>query len=158
MNSSQQQFLNKGKKPQLKIQTQKRIRYLLHYFGKNSNTGSYFQELRNTFFGLNIYKFFDANPDPESFWPWIRDGKFGSGIRNKHPGSSTLAMHVQLCACWWNLYLSLQYMVEIATLNKTYCLFDLANCQHMVLKRLSVSPWCESSLTDQSGSGRNSDA
>ena len=38
MNSSQQQFLNKGKRPQLKIQTQKRIRYLLHYFGQNSNS------------------------------------------------------------------------------------------------------------------------
>jgi hypothetical protein len=37
MNSSQQQFLNKGKRPQLKIQTRKRIRYLLHYFGQNSN-------------------------------------------------------------------------------------------------------------------------
>jgi hypothetical protein len=37
MNSSQQQFLNKGKRPQLKIQTPKRIRYLLHYFGQNSN-------------------------------------------------------------------------------------------------------------------------
>ena len=37
MNSSQQQFLNKGKRPQLKIQTQKRIRYLLHYFGKIFN-------------------------------------------------------------------------------------------------------------------------
>ncbi len=29
--------LLKGKRPQLKIQTQKRIRYLLHYFGQNSN-------------------------------------------------------------------------------------------------------------------------
>jgi hypothetical protein len=39
MNSSQQQFLNKGRGPQLKIQTQKRIRYLLHYFGKNFTHG-----------------------------------------------------------------------------------------------------------------------
>ncbi len=38
MNSSQQQFLNKGKRPQLKIQTQKQIRYLLHYFGKIFNS------------------------------------------------------------------------------------------------------------------------
>ena len=38
MNSSQQQFLNKEKRPQLKIQTPKRIRYLLHYFGQNSNS------------------------------------------------------------------------------------------------------------------------
>jgi hypothetical protein len=38
MNSSQQQFLNKGKRPQLKIQTQKWIRYLLHYLGKNFNS------------------------------------------------------------------------------------------------------------------------
>ncbi len=31
--------------------------------------------------------------DPESFWPWIRDPgwkKFGSRIRDKHPGSATL--------------------------------------------------------------------
>ena len=38
MNSSQQQFLNKRKRPQLKIQTPKRFRYLLHYFGQKSNT------------------------------------------------------------------------------------------------------------------------
>jgi hypothetical protein len=38
MNSSQQQFLNKEKGPQLKFQTPKRVRYLLHYFDQNSNS------------------------------------------------------------------------------------------------------------------------
>ncbi len=32
---------------------------------------SFFQELRNSFFGLKILKFTDA--DPKSFWSWIRD-------------------------------------------------------------------------------------
>ncbi len=43
-------------------------------------------------FWVKILRFFDA--DPESFLPWIRDGKNldpGSvGIRDKHPGSATL--------------------------------------------------------------------
>ncbi len=34
--------------------------------------------------------------DPKSFGPGIRDGKFGSGIRDKHPLSATLVslLHV----------------------------------------------------------------
>jgi hypothetical protein len=35
--------------------------------------------------GLKILKFFDADPDPGSAME-----KFGSGIRDKHPGSATL--------------------------------------------------------------------
>jgi len=35
--------------------------------------------------------------DPESFLPWIRDGKIrGSGIRDKHPGSATLTVCCEL--------------------------------------------------------------
>ncbi len=30
--------------------------------------------------------------DPESFWPWIRDGKIR--IRDKHPGSATLGLKI----------------------------------------------------------------
>jgi hypothetical protein len=39
-------------------------------------------------FRLKILKFFDA--DPGSCQSWIRDGKIGFGIRDKHPGSATL--------------------------------------------------------------------
>jgi hypothetical protein len=38
-------------------------------------------------FGLKIFKFIDADPDPGSCQPWIQDGK--SRILNKHPGSAT---------------------------------------------------------------------
>ncbi len=38
-----------------------------------------------------MLKFFDAEPDPGSFRPWIRDENIR--IRDKHPGSATL--HVQ---------------------------------------------------------------
>jgi hypothetical protein len=39
------------------------------------------------FFGLKILKFFEADPEPEPFWPWrVEMEKFGSGIRDKHPG------------------------------------------------------------------------
>jgi hypothetical protein len=41
-----------------------------------------------TIFGLKILKFFDADPDPGSFFPGIRDGKIR--IRVKHPGSFTM--------------------------------------------------------------------
>jgi hypothetical protein len=37
---------------------------------------------------LKILKFFDADPDPESFWPWIREAgwkKSGSGINIPDP-------------------------------------------------------------------------
>jgi hypothetical protein len=48
----------------------------------DEHPGSYFRELRNNFFWLKIIKFFDA--DPDLGWK-----KFGSGIRDKHPGSNT---------------------------------------------------------------------
>jgi hypothetical protein len=38
-------------------------------------------------FGLKIFKLFDADPGSCQFW--IRDGKIGSGIRDRHPGSAT---------------------------------------------------------------------
>ncbi len=43
--------------------------------------GSYFRELINNFWVKKILIFFDADPDPGSFWSWIRDGK----IRNRDP-------------------------------------------------------------------------
>ncbi len=53
----------------------------------------FFSRTLHQFFGLQILKFFDADPDPWSFQPWIRDPgwkKTGSGIRDKPPGSATL--------------------------------------------------------------------
>jgi hypothetical protein len=45
-------------------------------------------------FGVKILKFFDADPGSGIFFlPWIRQlgwKKFGSGIRDKHPGFATL--------------------------------------------------------------------
>jgi hypothetical protein len=43
--------------------------------------GSYFLELRNNFLGVKIIKVFDADPGSEME---------GSGIRDKHFGSTTL--------------------------------------------------------------------
>jgi hypothetical protein len=56
---------------------------------RDEQTGGYFRELGNHFL-VKILKFFDANPG----WK-----KFGSGmekirIRDKHPGSATLAFWV----------------------------------------------------------------
>jgi hypothetical protein len=46
-----------------------------------------FSESFEKVLGLKILKFFDADLDPESFWPWIRD----PGWKNSVPGSATLA-------------------------------------------------------------------
>jgi len=59
--------------------------------------GSYYLELRNHFFavfGIKILKFFDEDPGSGMETVRIRDPvwkKVGSGIRDKHPGSATLA-------------------------------------------------------------------
>jgi hypothetical protein len=64
--------------------------------GKKSRTGSglnspdHISRAWKQFFGLNILKYFD--PDPEYFLPWIQDGKFL--IRDKHPGSATLPINI----------------------------------------------------------------
>jgi hypothetical protein len=53
-------------------------------------------------FGLNIFKFFVADPVPGSgaFLTWgIRDGKFGSVVRDKHPGSATLGKTSKFLSC-----------------------------------------------------------
>ncbi len=47
------------------------------------NKGIIFLKARNKFFGLKILKFFDADPDSGSFWPWIRDGNIR--IRDNSP-------------------------------------------------------------------------
>jgi hypothetical protein len=59
---------------------------------------SYFRELRNNFFGLKICKFFDEEPDSGSGIFFTLDPgsgmeKFGSGIRDKHPGSAIRDKH-----------------------------------------------------------------
>ncbi len=57
-----------------------------------NNPDHIFLELRNhffAFFGVKIFKFFDEDPGSG-----IRDlgwRQFGSGIRDKHPGSATLS-------------------------------------------------------------------
>jgi hypothetical protein len=62
---------------------------------RDEQPGSYFLELRNHFFGLKYFIFFDADPGSGMETIRIRDPesemeKVGSGIRDKHPGSSTL--------------------------------------------------------------------
>ncbi len=42
-------------------------------------------EILVQFLGLKILKFFDADPDPGSCRPWIRDGKVGSRINIPYP-------------------------------------------------------------------------
>jgi hypothetical protein len=44
---------------------------------RDESSRSFFRELRNSFFGLKIIKFFDADPDPGSgiFISWIQDGE-----------------------------------------------------------------------------------
>jgi hypothetical protein len=52
--------------------------------------GSYFLELRNNFLGVKILKFFDADPG----WRQFESGMEQSRIRDKHPGSATLAPNI----------------------------------------------------------------
>jgi hypothetical protein len=47
------------------------------------------ESFETIFWVKNTYIFYTV-PGPGSFSPWIRDGKFGSGIRYKHPGSVAL--------------------------------------------------------------------
>ncbi len=70
--------------------------------GENQDTDPWrtsriiFRELRQQFFGLRILKFFDADPDPGSgifFTLDLRDGKIC--IRDNHPGSATLRIHIR---------------------------------------------------------------
>jgi hypothetical protein len=68
---------------------------------RDEQPGSYFLELRKHFFAffrVKILKFFDEDPGSGMETVQIRDGdssdpgwkKVGSGIRDKHPGSTTL--------------------------------------------------------------------
>jgi hypothetical protein len=55
------------------------------------------------FFGVKILKFFDVDPGSGLETVRIRDPgwkKVGSGIRDKHPGSATLAEGINLSGCW----------------------------------------------------------
>jgi hypothetical protein len=64
---------------------------------RDEQPGSYFLELRNHFFAffwVKILKFFDEDPGSGMETVRILDPgwkKVGSEIRNKHPGSATLA-------------------------------------------------------------------
>jgi hypothetical protein len=49
---------------------------------RDEHPRSFFRELQ-TVLGLKKLKFFDE--DPESFLPWIREGKIGSGINIPDP-------------------------------------------------------------------------
>jgi hypothetical protein len=53
--------------------------------GSRMNLPDRFSKSLETVLGLKILKFFDADTDPG--WK-----KFGSGIRDKHPGSATLLL------------------------------------------------------------------
>ncbi len=54
----------------------------------NNNIPDHISESLETIFRLKILKSLMRIRDPESFWPWIRDGKIR--IRDKHPGSATV--------------------------------------------------------------------
>ncbi len=56
---------------------------------RNEQPGSYFLELRNQFLGIKYLNSLMRIRDRDSSDP--RWKKVGSGIRNKHPGSATLA-------------------------------------------------------------------
>jgi hypothetical protein len=56
--------------------------------GRISRIGSYFRELI-TIFEVKIIEFFDAYPDPGSFWQGLGMEKFGSGINIRNTGKIT---------------------------------------------------------------------
>jgi hypothetical protein len=65
---------------------------------RDEHPGSSFGVLR-TFLGLKILKFFDADPDPGcgiflALDPGSKMEKFGSEIRDKHPGTAILAIFI----------------------------------------------------------------
>jgi len=64
---------------------------------RNEQAVSYFPELGNQFFGLKYLNYLMRIPDPG--WKKFGSGmeKFGSGNRDKHPGSATLGSRVQKC-------------------------------------------------------------
>jgi hypothetical protein len=61
------------------------------------NIPYHISESLETIFCVKIIKLFDADPDPGIFLP-LDPGwkKFGSGIREKHPGSATLVFRLVL--------------------------------------------------------------
>jgi hypothetical protein len=58
--------------------------------GSSMNIPDLIFERLGSVFGLKILQFFDADTDPGSCQPWVRDGKYR--IRDKHPGSATLIL------------------------------------------------------------------
>jgi hypothetical protein len=54
----------------------------------DEHPGYYFENMLSVF-RLKILIFFDSDPDLGSCQPWIRDGKIGSAILDKHPESAT---------------------------------------------------------------------
>jgi hypothetical protein len=104
------------------------IRYLVPFrprdlgWEKNNRTrildeqpGSYFRKLRKQFFGMEKI--------------WIRDPgwkTFGSGIREKHPGSATLVLllEIQICVLLYSRTDTKEYalkMIEGAGLSMSAC-------------------------------------
>ncbi len=62
-------------------------------FGSGMNISDHIFKGLETIFWVKILKFFDADPDSWIFLtldPGFGVEKFGSGIRDKHPGSATL--------------------------------------------------------------------
>ncbi len=57
---------------------------------RDEHPGFSFENLVSVFWVKNILTFFDADPDPGSCQPWIRDGKNRIQDKDKHPGSTTL--------------------------------------------------------------------
>jgi hypothetical protein len=63
---------------------------------RDEQLGSYFRELRNHFLGLKYINSLMRIGDPG--WKNIGSGmeNFGSGIREKHPGSATLIFSIEI--------------------------------------------------------------
>ncbi len=76
--------------------------------------------------------FVDADPDPESFWPWIREGKIW--IRDKYPGFATLKHNKQF-GIKNSIFYTVSSMKDVEATGEELC------GSALVLLRIQIFTW-----------------